>query len=127
MSRIKETYRGWQGHFICNCRYHLNTLLELDEQKIVVSTVGMFYGNEKKPQMIGCNRYFETLVFEATEKNGFIDADVSKELFDFSRGYSILYGTIQNEQFWIDQENDAEYGHRETVGKVKEYMLNNTK
>ena len=72
---VKETYRGWQGHFICPCRYHLNTLLELGNEKIIVSTIGGYYGNGKQPQMIGCNRYFETLVFKAKEKNGFIDID----------------------------------------------------
>lgn len=119
---VKETYRGWQGHFCCPCRYHLNTLLELGDTKIIVSTIGNYVGNEKIPQWIGANRYFETLVFKAVKKGKFIDIDVSEELCEFDKAYFVQDGTIEDEYFWQRQELSAEEGHREVIEKVKKYM-----
>ncbi len=90
--KVKITFRGWPGHFICSdsCIFRLNTLLEYREVKIVVSTVGMmkshwpkgseFYKGAYEP--VGCGRYYETMAFHAVEEDesGFIDADVSRQI-----------------------------------------------
>ncbi len=62
---MKRTERGWAGHFICaeRCRFRRNTLLEIGDMAIVVSTVGaMMSRGEDKPETIGHERYYETKV-----------------------------------------------------------------
>jgi len=88
--QIKRTERGWAGHFICGprCRFHLNTLLEYNKTRIIVSTVGMMFTDDK-PDQIGCDRYYETMAFEAeTRRNGFVEINVKKEI-DFSSKWCI--------------------------------------
>lgn len=76
---VKRTERGWAGHYICSnyCRFRRNTLLEYGDKKWIVSTVGGYvYDGEINP--IGCNRWYETMVFKAKEKNGYLEADVER-------------------------------------------------
>lgn len=49
MEIIKEE-RGWQGHFICRCDYHRNTLIfdQNGSKRYVVSTVGNMRGIDGK-------------------------------------------------------------------------------
>lgn len=101
-----EIWRGWQGHFLCQCRFHLNTLLEYNGRKVVVSTVGDYHYNGKQ-DTIGHNRAFETMVFEAGD-NEWDDADIEKQL-DFFEGYMM--------------ERDAQDGHYRILEQVKEYMV----
>lgn len=86
---MKITERGWAGHFICadRCLFRRNTLIEHGDKKIVVSTVGNMvdihvkgYPNEIHIDEIGCERYFETMAFEAKLNDEFLDADVSKQI-----------------------------------------------
>lgn len=82
MSTVKRIERGWPGHYICanRCLFRLNTLLEYKDKKIVVSTVGNMY-MDNKPEMIGHNRWYETMVFYGKQDGYYIEADVSQELY----------------------------------------------
>jgi len=70
MKSVKRTERGWPGHYCVadKCRFRRNTLLELDEVRIVVSTVGCRFGVRNGRHQIveiGLERYYETMVFHA--------------------------------------------------------------
>ena len=82
INEVKVTERGWAGHFICcdRCLFRRNTLLEHNDRKWVVSTVGAFRNHEKKIDSIGHCRWYETKAFEAKEEHGYIEADVEKEI-----------------------------------------------
>ena len=75
INEVKVTERGWAGHFILadRCLFRRNTLLEYKDKKWVVSTVGAYRNRENKMDSIGYCRWYETGVFEAYEKNGYIN------------------------------------------------------
>ena len=78
---VTRTERGWPGHYICAewCLFRRNTLLECDEQRIVVSTVGKSrIRGEKEWCSIGGNgEIFETMTFAAHKTtDGYWDANV---------------------------------------------------
>ncbi len=82
--RIKITYRGWPGHY-CSSRYcifHLNTLLECGDVRVVVSTVGNMWdprqGTHARPVEVGSGRFYETMAFHATSMDRYWDADVTR-------------------------------------------------
>lgn len=78
---IKQVERGWQGHFCCDCKFHLNTLLERDDGfKVVVSTVGNFIGLNHEMDTIGSERYYETMAFESSYDK-YDDMDGYKEIW----------------------------------------------
>jgi hypothetical protein len=98
LTEVIRTERGWAGHFCAasNCRYRRNTLLELGEVKVIVSSVGC-YVYDGSIQKIGHNRYYETMVFYAQPlaKNidGYIEADVTREIHvESERG---IYGEME--------------------------------
>ena len=111
---VEVTERGWAGHYICSnyCRFRRNTLLEYEDKKWIVSTVGacMFPG-DKKPREIGLGRYYETMVFEAELQGEYLDANVSKEMWPES-SWAI-------EEITDDVDNRANDMH-ETI--VKEFI-----
>lgn len=97
---VKITERGWAGHFICadSCKFRRNTLLEYNNKKWIVSTVGAMPQSEtmkKYPEFcsengfetIGLDRYYETMAFEAEPvKNKddiiiYYGADVGKQIY----------------------------------------------
>ena len=82
MKQVKRTERGWAGHllFASGCRFRRNTLLEYGDKKWIVSTVGAYVNSDRRFDTIGYNRFYETMAFEAEEQNGYLDADVSKEI-----------------------------------------------
>ena len=89
VNEVKVIERGWPGHFILadRCLFRRNTLLEYKDKKWVVSTVGAYRTLENKIDTIGHRRWYETMAFEASEKNGYIDAHVEKEIsFDSEWG-----------------------------------------
>lgn len=95
MNEIKITYRGWPGHYIMapRCIFRLNTLIELENWRIVVSTVGNLRheskGNLSEIDTIGGgNRYYETMAFWATEQEGYWEADVTHG-FSFESPWAI--------------------------------------
>ena len=93
VNEVNVIERGWAGHFILadRCLFRRNTLLEYKDKKWVVSTVGAFRNHENKIDNIGHRRWYETMAFEASEKNGYIDANVEKEI-SFDSKWCILGG-----------------------------------
>ena len=116
--KIKITYRGWGGHFILGhrCRFRLNTLVEVGEQRVVVSTVGLLPNPLKEGEWmeIGCGRHYETMAFIAKEVDlgyGKVwDADVQKPV-DFSSLWA-----------WpeVEDELNAQAGHEAVVAEIVE-------
>lgn len=87
MEEVKTTERGWASHYICSerCTFHRSTLIEYKGIEIVVSSVGAFIRNaltDKQPTTIGCDRYYETMVWYA-DNSEFKDADVGRGQLDF--------------------------------------------
>ena len=82
VNEVNVTERGWAGHFILanRCLFRRNTLLEYKDKKWVVSTVGAYRTLENKIDNIGHRRWYETMAFEASEKNGYIDTNVENEI-----------------------------------------------
>ena len=81
--KVKRTERGWGAHYICaeDCRFRRNTLLECEDTRVVVSTVGNYTpGDGCKTETIGSDRYYETMVFHAEFEDPYWDADVSRQI-----------------------------------------------
>lgn len=81
---VKRTERGWAGHFISahQCRFRRNTLLEFEDKKIIISSVGLLeYPYEEGFQTVNSFAYFETRIFHALSDNRWSDIDVNKEIF----------------------------------------------
>jgi hypothetical protein len=115
---IKRTERGWAGHFCAAsyCSFRRNTLLKLNEIKVVISTVGG-YKPFNKVEEISCNRYYETMVFY-TDENDLIynDIDVSKEI-SFVSPWCI--NSLDNYP-----DNRANEMHENVVKEISEKMIN---
>jgi len=82
-STIQRTERGWAGHFCGahSCRFRRNTLVECEDTRIVVSTVGLFETSKSYGFMpIGDDRHFETKAFHAVFDGRYWDADFSREI-----------------------------------------------
>ena len=80
---IKVTERGWAGHLCVSsyCLFKRNTLVEKGKKKLVVSTVGNYRSPvTQKPDTIGLNRYYETMVFKARKEGVYWEAETSNEL-----------------------------------------------
>lgn len=89
---MNVTERGWIGHYCLGdrCLFRRNTLIEHNNEKIVVSSVGnqinihaKDYPNvvtiEPLQQHNGKKMFFETKVFKADD-SPYMDADISQEL-----------------------------------------------
>ena len=94
---ITQEERGWPAHFICanRCAFHRTTILTRDDDvQIVVSTVGAMQkdfgrGGQGGYETIGCDRYYETMVFHAHEEEcGCTLGDVHREV-SFAADWSI--------------------------------------
>jgi hypothetical protein len=79
--KAKITYRGWPGHFCMGhrCVFHLNTLIEFGEKRVVVSTVGDMRPTARIEE-IGLDRYFETMAFYAVKEGKYWEANMIKRL-----------------------------------------------
>jgi hypothetical protein len=115
--KSKITERGWAGHFICSyrCLFRRNTLIEHEDIKIVVSTVGLMLNHDKdrfdnpKYEQIGYERYYETMVFHSNANDlRYHDADVSKEI-SFESPWSINK---------IDADDEANAMHDNVVKEI---------
>ena len=99
LNKVIRTERGWAGHFICvkDCLFRRNTLLEYNDIKIVVSTVGLMETPWKKGsefytgpfEEIGIGRYYETMAFHSTKSDTrYHDIDVRRQI-NFDSQWSI--------------------------------------
>lgn len=117
---VKITERGWAGHFILahKCTFHRNTLLEKGDVKIVVSSVGRMLHPYKKDKLyeIGCDRFYETMVFFAKDDK-WQDADAG-------RGEIECFKPLCKDPW---DEMPANVLHDEVVEKYIEKMANNEK
>lgn len=80
---------------------HLCYKLQISEtQKVMISTVVLYYMNQgdKEPEMIGLNRYYETMAFHAIANGPYIDADVGRQVY-FDSPWSIdsLHNSVDND------------------------------
>lgn len=126
MNKVKRTERGWGGHFILSdrCLFRRNTLLEYEDTKIVVSTVGccleLHSGgspSNRKFMDIGRNRYYETMAFHSNLADTvYFDADVTKEV-DFSSEWAITEITDTSDL-------DANEMHETVVSEITQRLLN---
>ena len=118
--KIKVTERGWQGHFICDCRYHRNTLLEYKDKKVIVSTVGN-YQYEDKITTIGLRRYYETMVWPGRQDGKYIDAYVYDGEVNFDSKWQI---TVEDFEIYEDElDNIADRMHEQVVKEIKGKLL----
>jgi hypothetical protein len=83
MGDVKIQERGWAGHFCSSdkCRYRRNTLLSKGGKYIIVSSVGCYVLDRNgRPEEIGANRYYETMVFYGHKQEVYLEADVACNL-----------------------------------------------
>jgi len=108
--KIKE--RGWPAHFIAadRCLFFRNTLVEHEETKIVVSTIGRWLGHNDEVETIGHNRYFETMAFYSKEDK-FDDAITAVPL--------LLDGKVAVDHATPEADIEANEMHDNRVKEVK--------
>lgn len=73
MSTERLEWFGGPGHFCASysCRYHLHTHVN---GRFCVSTVGAYHPRDAaKMETVGCDRYYETMVFPLTDDGGVDD------------------------------------------------------
>lgn len=116
---VKRTERGWIGHFCCadRCLFRRNTLLEKDDVKIVVSTVGLMRDihshDEFTFEEIGIGRYFETVAFHSDPKDErYHDIDVSRPV-QFNSNWRIEE---------LDADDKANDMHEAVVTEITERL-----
>lgn len=111
---VKVTYRGWPGHYIVakDCIFRLNTLVEVGEIRYVVSTVGNLQPRVpigSKIEKVGCDYYYETMVFRA--------ALVEGGYWDQDSGNPVLTKHCV-EKITIDSDQKAQEMHEAAVGEI---------
>lgn len=113
---VKKTERGWAGHFCCaeRCKFRRNTLLEFNDIKIVVSTVGLMKTlDEKKYEKVNIHGYFETKAFYSDEEDKrYNDADVEREV-NFESNWYIKK---------IDADDKANEMHEKVVKEISDKL-----
>ena len=114
---VQRTERGWRGHFCCahRCLFRRNTLLEYENIKIVVSTVGLMRDlKEEGFEEIGRHRYYETMAFHSDpEDTRYHDADVSREV-SFDSPWRIGC---------LDADDEANAMHEAVVLEISKRLL----
>ena len=114
---VKRTERGWAGHFCCSarCLFRRNTLLEYNNKKIIVSTVGQMQLPNGEIDTIGCNRYYETMVFEANYLDTkYYDIAVNSQIISFNSNWCI------SEK---DADNEANEMHENVVNEISQMLI----
>ncbi len=116
----KVTYRGWPGHYILGdrCLFRLNTLIELFEWKVVVSTVGNVMNAIPctSLEMIDSAHYFETRAFWAkcdkSEGRKYWESDVTREICLSLNNY-------------VSEQDDriAQANHEKAVDEIRHKLI----
>ena len=83
INEVNVIERGWAGHFMFadRCLFRRNTLLEYKGIKWIVSTVGNYRNSKNRIDSIEHCKWYETMAYEAKEKNGSIEANVEKKIY----------------------------------------------
>lgn len=122
---IKTTERGWAGHYICSdrCKFRRNTLIEYGDTRVVVSTVGAFV-IDGKFDMIGADRWYETMAFYAKKEGEYWEADVSR-VVDFDSEWGLFAGSQDElvEKYKSGIDNIANDMHDAVVSEIRSKML----
>lgn len=121
---MKITERGWPGHFICAdcCIFRRNTLIEHNDTRVIVSTVGNYRKNFEL-QEIGPNRYYETLVFRAKWEDPYWDTDTDSQI-SVDGKWSICASYPGNLPLGVD--NMANQMHEDTIAEITQRLLKGT-
>ena len=115
---IVRSERGWGAHYCCAnlCYFRRNTLVEKDEIRIVISTVGNMISNYITEKISG-DRYYETMVFHAKlVQDIYWDADIQKPITFNSQW------RITKLKFTSDME--ANIMHENVVSEIIEGLKN---
>ena len=94
MEEIKRTERGWCGYVRGHqyCLFRRNTLIEYDNKKIVVATLGNYINPfEYRNTPIHDDVWYQTIAGYAVENNGYWEIDGNKQILIKSE--HILQGT----------------------------------
>lgn len=115
--KVDRLERGWPGHFIGadRCIFRRNTLLTCGDIRVIVSSIGdMIDPITNEIVMIGHNRYYETVVFNAHWTGKYWDIDVNVQLY-FDSPWSV-----------DDPEGDdiANDYHEGVVSEMTQKLLN---
>lgn len=125
---VKRTERGWAGHYIYahKCLFRRNTLLEYEDRKWIVSTVGNYITSERKVDTIGADRWYETKVFEAEFEDGYWDTDIEKEIYP-EQDWGLWGSTWKEvEKKYRPIDNAANDMHERIVDEMAERIMEGT-
>lgn len=117
MDKVKRVERGWAGHFICSnrCRFRRNTLLEYQNKKIVVSSVGLMESADRAGfTKIGIDRHYETMCWHADLTDiRYYDIDVQRPVY-FDSPWAIAE---------IDADDKANDMHEAVVNEISNKLI----
>ncbi len=125
---VKTQERGWAGHYIgaYRCRFRRNTLITYKNLKWVVSTVGnkmrVFPPDDEEynVEIIGHNRWYETMVFESSYDE-YDDIDINSKEIEVNSDWGIWGKTWEEvlEKYGYDIDNAANRMHDRIVEEMK--------
>lgn len=93
-------------------------MIEYGTKRVVVSSVGA-YRYEGKIEAIGCDRWYETMVFWAHKKGSYWEANVSQEIH-FKGELGIFEEPKEDSDLKMDRIHDA------VVQKIAKKLQNGT-
>lgn len=126
-TEVKRTERGWVGHYILGteCNFRRNTLLEYGDKKWIVSTVGACE-IDGKIEVIGANRWYETMAFEAKCVDGYWEVGAEEIPFDSEWGlYAESWSELNEKYPCVD--NVANAMHERVVEELCEKIAKPTR
>lgn len=121
---IQTKERGWAGHFNHSryCLYRRNTSVTNGLVTIIISSVGNYLPTgANKPKPLGTGRIYETMVFLAKEENGYIEADIQKQIIN-----NVGEWYLTRDELREDSDNQADEMHDRTVNAVTGFIISNT-